>query len=242
MPVNTSPLASMMLTDNYIYISHLEGEPIPAGYKEVMIGEDPVKQDLPGGATANISPVFWVIPTYPNAISDSMQSNFQPTNALGRSAPVYTYQNSGPRTVQIDISLHRDIMDQANIGISNVPLLQNSQGILEDYTDSLIRALQSIALPKYNLTNKLIEPPLVAVRLSNEIFIKGVVTSAIGTTYQMPILSNNRYACVKIGFQVSEVDPYDSTTVFKNGTFRGMVNTFRRTESNGVIEQRMGTW
>lgn len=241
MPTNNQPLASLMLTDNYIYISHLEGEPIPAGYKEVMIGGNQIRA---GQAirTGNISPVFWVIPTYPDAISDSMQSNFQSTNALGRSAPVYTYQNSGPRTVQIDISLHRDIMDQANIGISNVPLLQDSKGILEDYTDSLIRALQSIALPKYNLTNKLIEPPLVAVRLSNEIFIKGVVISAIGTTYQMPILSNNRYACVKIGFTVAEVDPYDSTTVFKNGTFRGMVNTFRQTESNGVIEQRMGTW
>jgi len=238
---DNQPLANLMLTDNYIYISHLDKEPIPKGYKEVMLGGETqsVNRAVSGG---NIGPTFWVIPTYPDAISDSMTSNFQNTNALGRSAPVYTYQNSGPRTVQVNISLHRDIMDQANIGISNVPLLEDSRGVLEDYTDSLIRALQSIALPKYNLNNKLIEPPLVAVRLANEVFIKGIVTGNVGTNYKLPILSNNRYACVTIGFQVAEVDPYDSTTVFKNGTFRGMVNTFRRTESNGIVEQRMGEW
>ena len=104
-----------------------------------------------------------------------MQSTFTPTTALGRTAPVYTFSNSGPRTVQIELELHRDIMDDVNTGISNSQL-----GEGEDYVDNLLRALQSIALPKYNLTNKAVEPPLVALRLGNEIFIKGVVTSGIG--------------------------------------------------------------
>jgi hypothetical protein len=152
-----------------------------------------------------------------------MTSTFQPTNALGRTAPVYTFSNSGPRTVQIAIPLHRDIMDEVNIGISNVAL-----GEGEDYVDSLLRALQAIAVPKYNLQNKAIEPPLVAIRLSNEIFIKGVVTSGIGLTYSKPILSNGKYAKVDLSITISEVDPYDATSVFKNGGFRGVVQSLKK--------------
>ena len=96
-----------------------------------------------------------------------MQSTFTPTTALGRTAPVYTFSNSGPRTVQIELPLHRDLMDDVNIGVSNSKL-----GEGEDYVDNLLRALQAIALPRYNLQNKAIEPPLVAIRISNEIFRK----------------------------------------------------------------------
>jgi hypothetical protein len=152
-----------------------------------------------------------------------MQSNFAATNALGRTAPVYTFSNSGPRTVQISIPLHRDIMDEINIGVSNVFL-----GEGEDYVDNLLKALQSIAVPKYNLQNKAVEPPLVAIRLSNEIFIKGVVTSGIGLTYSKPILSNGKYARVDLSITVSEVDPYDATSVFKNGGFRGVVQSLKK--------------
>lgn len=183
-----------VLDDNYIYISHLDEK-----FQ------------------------FWKLPTWPDTVNDSMTANFAATNALGRTAPVYTFSNSGPRTVQISIPLHRDIMDEVNIGISNVFL-----GEGEDYVDSLLRALQSIAVPKYNLENKAIEPPLVAIRLSNEIFIKGVVTSGIGLTYSKPILSNGKYARVELSITVSEVDPYDATSVFKNGGFRGVVQSLKK--------------
>jgi hypothetical protein len=183
-----------VLDDNYIYISHLDEK-----FQ------------------------FWKLPTWPDTVSDSMQSNFASTNALGRTAPVYTFSNSGPRTVQISIPLHRDIMDDVNIGISNVFL-----GEGEDYVDNLLKALQSIALPRYNLQNKAVEPPLVAIRLSNEIFIKGVVSGAIGLTYSKPILSNGKYARVDLSITVSEVDPYDATSVFKNGGFRGVVQSLKK--------------
>jgi hypothetical protein len=183
-----------VLEDNYIYISHLDEK-----FQ------------------------FWKLPTWPDTVSDTMQSNFASTNALGRTAPVYTFSNSGPRTVQISLPLHRDIMDDVNIGISNVSL-----GEGEDYVDNLLKALQSIAVPKYNLQNKAVEPPLVALRLSNEIFIKGVVSSAIGLTYSKPILSNGKYARVDLSLTISEVDPYDATSVFKNGGFRGVVQGLKR--------------
>ena len=182
-----------VLDDNYIYISHLDEK-----FQ------------------------FWKLPTWPDTVNDTMTSTFTPTNALGRTAPVYTFSNSGPRTVQIGISLHRDLMDEVNIGISNVFL-----GEGEDYVDNLLKALQAIAVPKYNLQNKAIEPPLVAIRLSNEIFIKGIVSGSIGIAYSKPILSNGKYARVELSITVSEVDPYDATTVFKNGGFRGVVQSLK---------------
>ena len=186
--------ANTVLEDNYIYISHLD-----EGFQ------------------------FWKLPTWPDTVTDSMQSTFTPTTALGRTAPVYTYSNSGPRSVQIEVILHRDIMDDANTGISNSQL-----GEGEDYVDNLLHALQATAVPRYNLTNKAIEPPLVAVRLSNEIFIKGVVTSAPSVTYEKPILMNGKYANVKLSITISEVDPYDATSIFKNGSFRGVVKSLRK--------------
>lgn len=182
-----------LLPENYLYISHLD-------------------EDFQ----------FWQLPCTPETISDSMSSTFNETSALGRSAPVFTYSKSGPRTVQISLKFHRDMMDTLNAGVSNVALKLG-----DDYVDSLLKALQSIAVPKYNLSNKAVEPPLVALRLSNEVFIKGVVTSAIGLEYALPILSNGKYAQVSISFTVSEVDPYDATTVFQNGSFRGVVRTLK---------------
>jgi hypothetical protein len=153
-----------------------------------------------------------------------MASKFEQTTPLGRSAPVYTYSSSGPRTVQFDITLHRDMMDDINEGYSNAELQKTG----EDYVDNLIRALQSIAVPKYNLNNKAVEPPLVAIRIENQIFVKGIVSSAIGLTYKKPILSNGKYALVTLSISIDEVDPYDSTTVFANGSFRGMVRTLKK--------------
>ena len=186
--------ATTVLDDNYIYISHLDEK-----FQ------------------------FWKLPTWPDTVTDTMTSTFAPTNALGRTAPVYTFSNSGPRTVQIGLSLHRDLMDEVNIGVSNVYL-----GEGEDYVDNLLKALQAIAVPKYNLQNKAVEPPMVAIRLSNEIFIKGIVSGSIGITYSKPILSNGKYARIELSITVSEVDPYDATTVFKNGGFRGVVRGLKK--------------
>lgn len=183
-----------ILPENYIYISHLD-------------------EDFQ----------FWRLPCCPETINDTMSSSFQETSALGRSAPVMTYGHSGPRTVQIDLKIHRDMMDDVNVGVSNAALEKG-----EDYIDNLIRALQSISVPKYNLNNKAVEPPLVAIRLSNEVFIKGIVNGSIGLTYRLPILSNGKYAEISLSLQITEVDPYDASTVFKNGSFRGVVKTLKK--------------
>lgn len=188
-----SDLSDRILPDCYIYISHL---------------------DLPEESK------YWQLPGYPDEVTDQMNSTFQENTALGRSAPIYTFSNSGPRTIAINLNFHRDMFEEMP---SNVVPREG-----EDKSESFIRALQAIAVPKYNLSNKAIEPPLVAVRLGREVFIKGVVTSGISVTYGKPILTNEKYATIKIGFTISEVDPYDSTTVFQNGSFRGLTATLRQ--------------
>ena len=185
-------IKNRVLPDCYIYISHLD---LPEEYK------------------------YWQLPGYPNEVTDNMPSEFAANTALGRSAPVYTFSSSGPRTIQISLDFHRDMFEEMSTNVTP------RDG--EDKAESFIHALQAIAVPKYNLSNKAIEPPLVAVRLGREVFIKGVVTSGINVTFGKPILVNEKYATMKISFTISEVDPYDSTTVFKNGSFRGLTATLR---------------
>ena len=182
------------LPDNYIYISHLGDD-----------GE------------------YLIIPSYPDQVADTMNSNFSSQNALSRSAPVFTYSNSGPREVQFSLRLHRDIMDDVNLGASNIKLEDG-----EDYVDTLIKKLQAIAVPKYNLTDKAVEVPTIALRLGNEIFIRGIVSGPITVNYEKPLLSNNRYALATVSFTISETDPYDATSIAKNGSFRGLTRTMKR--------------
>ena len=44
----------------------------------------------------------------------------------------------------------------------------------DDYVDLLIKKLQSIALPRYKASDKLVNPPMVAVRFGDAVFIKGI--------------------------------------------------------------------
>ena len=192
-----------ILPDCYLYISHLDEE-----YK------------------------YWRLPGYPDGVTDSMASQFGTSTALGRSAPVYSYTSSGPRTVSISLEFHRDMFEELNPMArfedgTSYASIDNRFTSGDDAVENFIHALQAISVPKYNLSNKALEPPLVALRLGREIFIKGIVNDSISVTYNKPILVNEKYAIVKIGFTITEVDPYDSTTVFKNGSFRGMVATLR---------------
>ena len=182
-----------LLTNNYIYISHMEEK-----FK------------------------YWRLPTEPDTMTESFPSNFSTTTALGRSAPIFTYSGSGPRDIQITLDIHRDMMDDINVGNLSPEFKEG-----EDYIDSLIRALQAIALPKYTEKNNIVEPPIVAVRFGSEVFIRGIVDSGINVSYQKPILNNDKYAQVTVQFNVKEIDPYDAPLVFQNGSFRGLVATMK---------------
>jgi hypothetical protein len=163
---------------------------------------------------------YWQLPGYPDEITDDLRSTFAENTALGRSAPVYTFSSAGPRSIAISLNFHRDMLEEMPSNV--IP----KEG--EDKAESFIHALQAIAVPKYNLSNKAIEPPLVALRLGREVFIKGIVNGGVRVTFGKPILVNEKYATIKVDFTISEVDPYDATTVFQNGSFRGLTATLRK--------------
>lgn len=192
--------------DNYIYIYHL-----------------PQQNSYNGEGT------FVIIPQYPDSIQDAMRSSFEQTNALSRSAPVFSYTNSGPRVMGISLNLHRDMMDDINYNVSNMKV-----EIGDDYVDTMVKQLQAIALPRYDSSNKAVQPPMIAIRFGNEIFIKGVVIGDVTVVYSKPLINVGtasqpvlKYANIQVSFTVYEIDPYQASDVAEVGSFRGLTRTFK---------------
>lgn len=167
---------------------------------------------------------FIVIPTFPDSLNDQIGVTYNSSTPMARSAPIYSYSHSGPRSLQINLDLHRDMMHQINYQVSNATIATG-----DDYVDTLIKLVQAAALPAYGASEKMVDPPMVAVRFGNDIFIKGVVTGSVGVTYQSPILANEKYAHVSVSFNIEEVDPYDAQTVLAAGSFRGVDTSLERT-------------
>ncbi len=188
------------LIENYLYMYHV-------GYN----------------ASTKSSGQFVILPSYPESITDSLGAEFASDTPLSRSAPIFSYKSSGPRTVQISLKFHREMMTQINYGASNLNV-----ELGDDYVDTLLKQLQAIAMPSYKQASKMVDPPQVAVRFGNDIFIKGVVIGGITVTYGLPILENNKYAVVDVSFQVTETDPYDAESVALQGSFRGLSNTLEK--------------
>ena len=193
---------------------------------------------------------FCILPDYPESVTDSMPSSFKDTNALARTAPVFSYQHSGPRQVNVVLKLHRDMMRDLNKNVSN--LKDNTVDFSgDDYVDTLIKYLQAASLPRYNEysgNSKVVMPPMVGIRFGNSIFIKGVIVSGVTVTYSKPILIDDKYAVVEVQFNVAETDPYDADTVAAQGSFRGLTRTFKNgiyKDTDGVtsynISQRVST-
>ena len=142
----------------------------------------------------------YVIPVDPDSIADQMSASFATNFPLSRSAPIYSYQNSGPRSVQVSFTLHRDLCNEFN---------PNSTDMVEE----LINNLEALVLPDYNSANKVVNPPVVTLKIRDEITIKGVVTS-VGKSFNLPLLNYGgefKYAVVNLNFSVSEVQPQSAS-------------------------------
>lgn len=162
-----------------------------------------------------------LLPEYPDSVSDSLQSNFQMTNALSRTAPVFTWSNAGPRRVQIQLNLHRDMLYDLNFNVSNFKI-----NVDEDYIDVLVRKLQACALPRYDSSYKGVVPPMIAIRLGKEVFVKGVIVGTVAIVYAKPIRDDDKYVQCTLNFEVYETDPYEATEVARQGSFRGITRVF----------------
>lgn len=164
-----------------------------------------------------------LLPEYPDQVTDTMQVNFASTNALSRTAPVFTYSNSGPRTVQVQLNLHRDMVNDLNFNVASMKV-----EVGEDYVDHLLARLQAIALPKYNVNDRGVIPPMIALKFGEAIFIKGVVSSSVSVVYQKPLDEDDKYTQVTVNFEVKEVDAFDAVSIGDQGSFRGITSTFKQ--------------
>ena len=165
---------------------------------------------------------YVILPTYPDNVTDSLGSTFATTNILARTAPIYSYSYSGPRTLTIQLMLHRDLMYEVNR--TNTKFLDADE-LTDDYVDTLIRYLQAMSLPSYSansISSKMVNPPQIALRIGNSVFIKGVINSPVTVTYSGPISRDRKYQEANISFSVVEVDPQDAESVAKWGSFRGL--------------------
>lgn len=158
----------------------------------------------------HVNKLIW-LPNWPDNLMDSSTANFQSSSPLGRSAPIWSYSNSGPRSISFQFELHREMLDQVN-GFE--------PGSSANIVDELVKQVQAAVLPTYASSSKMIDPPLVACRVGNDIFIKGIINGAVSVAYSGPILYNDKYALVNVGFTITEVDPYDAETVQNVGSFR----------------------
>lgn len=170
---------------------------------------------------------FILLPSQSNTLVDTMAVSFSQESLLGRSAPIYSYGGSGPRQISFNFKFHREMMKQINYGISNIPdgildrdgFVQNEEN--DDYVDTIIKYLQGAALPEYQTSGKVVNPPLVSVRMGRDLFIKGVVNGTVSVTYELPILKDGRYAVVSVAFTVYEIDPFSASDVMNMGSYRG---------------------
>lgn len=165
------------------------------------------------------------LPLYPESIQDSMSIEYTSQKPLSSAAPIFSYSSSGPRELQISLPLHRDMMTQINTPASRLAITELDD---EDYVDRMINQLQSMALPRYAASEKMVNPPLIAIRFGSAIFCKGVILGSVTVTHSGPILSNHKYAMANIVFSVQEVDPYDADTVATYGGFRGLNTSLER--------------
>ena len=149
---------------------------------------------------------YVIVPVYPDSLQDTLGSTFSSENILARTAPIFTYSNSGPRSIQVNFDLHRDLMNDINW--DNINFIDDVNAELgNDYIDTLIRYLQAMAMPAYNAVdlatdtyNSMINPPLIACKFGNSIFIKGIVDSDVSVTYSGPISKDGKYMQVSISF------------------------------------------
>lgn len=179
---------------------------------------------------------YIILPAFAEANNDSIAVKFTPATPMMRSAPIYSYTNSGPRTLQVQFDLHRDMMQELNYyNYSAYVDKAKEQNGYVDYVDLMAKQIQAAALPAYSTTSKMVNPPLVSLKLGNDIFIKGVVSGSVGVSYGLPVLSNGKYAQVKIAFSLSEVLPFDAEEVATYGSYRGLSSTDLNYLSRGQV-------
>ena len=77
----------------------------------------------------------------------------------------------------------------------------------------------------------MVNPPLAAIRIGDQIFCKGVIQEA-SLSYRLPIVETRggkaKYAVVDLGFTIAEIDAYTASEIARVGSFRGLSSSLER--------------
>lgn len=178
------------------------------------------------------------LPTLPESLQDSLPISFSSDPVLARTAPQITYSSAGPRTLQVNLKMHRQMFCIENDlitvseGVSSMIYTDPSTGKdinvdPKDAMDYFIDAMTTLSLPKFTESSRAITPPSLLIRFGNESCISGV-PSNFTKTATGPWLKNGKLADVTISFTVTETDPFSASYTAKNGTLRVLSNTLSR--------------
>ena len=177
------------------------------------------------------SAAIW-IPTYPLTMDITNRATYGTNQPLGSPNQIYSWSGSGPRSATLPFNLNRDMMQIINGGNMYA---DNELGRMlreqdADAVEVLIRYWETIALPSYQAAKKMINPPLVTIKIANQLTITGVATGGMQIRMSGG-WRNGKQLDATLSATISEIDPIDATTAARVGQYRGI---------NATLAGRMG--
>ncbi len=150
------------------------------------------------------------LPVVPDSISDSVSANYSSEPVLGSSEPYTIYNNTSPRALQFQVTLHRDMSTSKD----------------DDILEKIAGIIQSGVYPSY--TKSEVASLKTQVKVLNQVYISGIMVDA-SVEFSGPIRTNvsgaslpnwmtGKYTVLTVSFKVQEV----------NKTFKGAKDVLTR--------------
>jgi hypothetical protein len=155
------------------------------------------------------------IPVTPENLANSYQSKFSLEEIMNRTAPKASFSGSGPRTLQVNLTIH-----------SQLYALDNPDQ--PDLTKGLIKALCACSYPEFDASSYKITPPRVLIKFGEACTIRGVITSGVSCTYSGPWLKDGTMAIATISFTVTELDQLSASFIQEFGANIPIPTDFER--------------
>lgn len=130
---------------------------------------------------------LFILPTYPDDVSDSVDAQWGTVAVLGRPVPVATFTGTGYRSVSFSFDIHREMLGQSNISTIEDFLF----GIKQAVYPSDVDFIDSRSGTEQTYTGFV---PRVATVKLGAFFVKGYITS-VGHTWKKPLVYNAEQEC-----------------------------------------------
>lgn len=163
---------------------------------------------------------FYNIPVTPENLPNSYANKFSLEDIMNRTAPKFAYSGSGPRTLTVNLVIHKQLFALDN---------ENSSGTV----DELIKALEACAYPEYDKAKSKIIPPSVLLKFGNVVTIRGVINTGINCTHSGPWLKDGTMALANIQFSIVELDQYGANFISQFGSNVPIPTDLERTRLGG---------